>query len=173
MKRSEAPNITAHYVTYAEKVDDIELNEAFVKYGKDFILAQRDKLFALGDKVYAPGKWTGKDILQHLIDAERVFSYRAMRFARNDRTALPSFDENNYAFTAEANRRDLSDLLDEFCVVRDSTSHLFESLTPEMLVRTGEVWSGTMSAAGIGFAIIGHNIHHFGILRERYYPLIT
>ncbi len=171
MKRSDIKNLPNHYDTYINKVEDIELTEALEKFGKSFILAERDKLIALGDKVYAPGKWTVKDIIQHIIDAERVFSYRAMRFARNDKTLLPPFEENDYAVTAEAIKRDLDELLDEFYSVRESSIRLFKSFTPEMLVREGKMTSGDMSVVSLGFSIVGHTVHHIGILKERYYPL--
>jgi hypothetical protein len=169
MKRSEITTITPHYTTYTNKVEDIELTEALEKYGKPLLQAERERLISLGDKIYAPGKWTAKDIIQHVIDAERVFSYRAMRFARNDKTPLPSFDENIYALIADARERELDDLLEEFYSVRESTTRLFKSFTPEMLRREGEVWSGTMSVIALGFTITGHLIHHIGVLKDKYY----
>ena len=172
MKRSDIKTLPAHYDTYINKVEDIELTNALEKFGKSFLHAERDKLIALGDKVYAPGKWTVKDIIQHNIDAERVFSYRAMRFARNDKTLLPPFEENDYAVTAEACKRNLNELLDEFYSVRESTILLFKSFTPEMLVREGKMTSGDISVVSLGFAIVGHGVHHVGILKERYYGLI-
>jgi hypothetical protein len=125
----------------------------------------------LGDKVYVPGKWTVRDIMQHVIDAERIFAYRALRFARNDKTVLPSFDENVYAVTAHASKRDLDELIEEFYSVRDASTKLFNSFSNEMLVKEGEIWSGTCSVVGMGFIIAGHFIHHIGVLKERYYGL--
>ncbi len=172
MKRSDIKTMPATPSTYIQEVDDIEVLEALEKYGKKFILSERDKLLQVGDKVYAPGKWTVRDIIQHLIDTERVFSYRAMRYARNDKTLLPGFEENDYAVTAEASKRSLDDLLNEFCTVRESTVRLFKSFTDEMLMREGKIPSGDISVLAIGFTITGHTIHHFSILKEKYYPLI-
>lgn len=173
MKRSDIKPLPAHHDAYILKVDDIELTDALEKYGKKFFLAERDKLISLGDKVYAPGKWTVGDIIQHQIDAERIFSYRALRFARNDKTLLASFEENDYAVTAEASHRQLDEILEEFYIVRESTIRLFKSFTNEMLMREGVMPSGSISVLGIGFAIVGHNIHHIGVLKERYYGLVS
>jgi DinB superfamily len=172
MKRSQIKVIPNHFTTYTNKIEDIELIDALEKYGRNFLSSERDKLHALGDKVYAPGKWTAKDIIQHLIDCERVFAYRAMRFARNDKTLLPGFEENDYAVTAEASKRDLDELLEEFYVLRDSTIRLFKSFNDEMMHRVGVLPLGEMDVLGLGFSIVGHTFHHMQILKERYYPLI-
>jgi hypothetical protein len=172
MKRSDINPLPAHHGAYIQKVEDIELVDALEKYGKPYFLAERDKLNLLGDKVYAPGKWTVRDIIQHLIDAERIFAYRALRFARNDKTMLSGFEENDYAGTAQASHRELDDLLEEYCSVRDTTIRLFKSFTNEMLMREGEMPSGSITVLGIGFAIAGHNKHHMEVLKERYYRLV-
>ena len=171
MKRTDIKILPNHYDTYINKVEDIELTDALEKYGKPYFLAERDRFIALGEKVYAPGKWTVKDIIQHIIDCERVFSYRAMRFARNDKTLLPPFEENDYGVTANANQRNLDDLLEEFYAVRESTIRLFKSFTNEMLLREGKLTSGDILVVSMGFAITGHSIHHIQILKERYYVL--
>jgi DinB superfamily len=158
--------------TNIHKVEDIEVLEALEKYGKNYVAPEREKLIALGEKVYAPSKWTAKDIIQHLIDAERVFSYRAMRFARNDKTHLPGFEENDYAATANASKRTMDELLDEYYLVRDSTIKLFRSFSDEMLMREGVIPSGNVSVLAIGFVMPGHTIHHLNVIKERYYRLL-
>ena len=120
------------------------------------------------DYRYEEGKWTIKDILQHLIDAERIFSYRALRFARNDKTALASFEENIYAEEAYANKRSIMDLLTELAVVRQATLSLFKTFAQEELMRTGIASGNPMSVRAIGFVIIGHQNHHQQIFKERY-----
>lgn len=172
MKRSDIKVMPASQATNIHEVEDIEVIEALEKYGKKYFLAERDKLMQVGDKIYAPGKWTVRDIIQHLIDAERVFSYRAMRFARNDKTLLPGFEENDYAVTANATHRSLDELLDEFYTVRESSMKLFKSFTDEMLMRVGEVPSGNISVLAIGFTMTGHAIHHLKVIKERYYGLV-
>ena len=173
MKRSDIKTMPESQTTNIHEVEDVEVTEALEKYGRKYISLEREKLIALGDKVYAPGKWSAKDIIQHLIDAERVFSYRAMRFARNDKTLLPGFEENDYAITAEASKRNVDELLEEFYAVRESTIRLFKSFTDEMLMREGVVPSGDISVLAIGFTIPGHTIHHLNVLKERYYPLLS
>ena len=120
------------------------------------------------DYSYAEGKWTIKDILLHLIDAERIFAYRALRFARNDKTELPGFDENNYVDEANANSRSIQDLLTELLVVRQSTLTLFKSFSEEQLLRIGVASNNPMSVRALGFVIIGHQNHHQKIFQERY-----
>lgn len=120
------------------------------------------------DYRYAEGKWTIKDILQHLIDAERIFAYRALRFARNDKTALASFEENDYAVQAKANQRSIQDLLTELAIVRQATLSLFKSFSEEQLLKNGIASNKTMSVRALGFTIIGHQNHHQRIFQERY-----
>ena len=120
------------------------------------------------DYRYAEGKWTIKEILQHLIDAERIFAYRALRFARNDKTPLPGFDENDYAAVAHANKRSIQELLTELAVVRQATLSLFKSFSQEELLRKGSASNNPVSVRALGFVIIGHQNHHERIFQERY-----
>lgn len=120
------------------------------------------------DYRYAEGKWTIKDILQHLIDAERVFSYRALRFARNDTTELPGFEENSYVAAAAASTRSIQDLLSEQLMVRQATLALFKTFTEEQLLRSGVASGKSMSVRALGFVIIGHQNHHQKVFQERY-----
>ncbi|GGC96492.1 DNA damage-inducible protein DinB [Flavobacterium lutivivi] len=120
------------------------------------------------DYRYAEGKWTIKDILQHLIDAERVFAYRALRFARNDKTELPGFEEDDYVLEANANKRSIQDLLTELLIVRQSTLALFKSFNNEQLLHIGIASNNPMSVRALGFVIIGHQNHHQKVFEERY-----
>jgi len=172
MKRSDIHPMPAYFDRYINLAADIDLKEALQQSATDIDNFPLDKWTALGDKVYAPGKWTIKDILQHIIDTERIFTYRAMRFARNDKTTLPGFEENDYAEEAHANNRLLEDLLAELKTVRQSTLQLFTSFTDEMLQRTGIAFKSTISALALGFTLVGHQIHHLNVLEERYYPLL-
>jgi uncharacterized damage-inducible protein DinB len=120
------------------------------------------------DYRYAEGKWTIKDILLHLIDAERIFAYRALRFARNDKTELPGFDENSYVDQANANQRSIQDLLTELLIVRQSSLALFKSFSEEQLLQKGIASNHPISVRALGFIIIGHQNHHQRIFEERY-----
>ena len=120
------------------------------------------------DYRYAEEKWTIKDIIQHLIDSERVFSYRAMRFSRGDETPLPGFDENFYADNANGNNRSINELLTEMSALRHANIMMFKSFTQDCLMRKGTASGYTVSVRAFGFLIIGHQNHHMKIFRERY-----
>lgn len=117
---------------------------------------------------YAEGKWTIKDIVQHLIDAERIFSYRALRIARKDQTPLAGFEENDYVEMAFANNRNINNLIDEFITVRNATLSLFETFSQQQLLQMGTASEKQVSVRAIGFIILGHQKHHERIIRERY-----
>lgn len=117
---------------------------------------------------YAEGKWTIKEIIQHIIDAERIFAYRALRISRNDKTPLPGFDEDEYVKNTDSNSRNLQSLLSELAVVRQSTLSLFNSFSAEQLCRLGTASNNQISVRAIGFIIIGHQKHHQQIFLERY-----
>lgn len=155
---------------YIHQVEDRELDEALLQSAGAFH-AIADQLEALGDKVYAPGKWTIKDILQHCIDTERILSYRALRIARNDRTPLAGFEEEDYARYTSATERSVVDLLDELAVVRKSSILLFRNFSNEMLLRQGTASGRSLTVLALGFTIAGHVLHHLRIVEERYFPL--
>jgi uncharacterized damage-inducible protein DinB len=117
---------------------------------------------------YAEGKWTIKEILAHIVDDERIYVYRALRFARNDSTELPGFDQDQYARYSEANERDSRDLLDEFSLVRRSTIAFFKSLDAPALVRTGVADGQRVSVRALAYHIAGHELRHMNIIRECY-----
>jgi len=117
---------------------------------------------------YAPGKWTPKEILGHLIDDERIFAYRALCIARSDLRPLPSFDENAYMAGANFERRTLADLLHEYAIVRSASIAFFASRDDEAWLRRGTVTDYTASVRGLAFHIAGHELHHLRTLRERY-----
>jgi len=117
---------------------------------------------------YAEGKWTPKDILQHIADTERVFAYRALYFARAKDADLKGFDENLFAENALANTKSKEVLLQDYKSVRSATLSLFKSFGTQQLKRTGIGNGGQMSVAAAGFIICGHEIHHRNIIVERY-----
>lgn len=122
----------------------------------------------MGDHRYAPGKWTVKQVIQHLIDGERVFAYRALRAARGDRTPLPGFDENAYADQADVSGRTLRSLVDELELLRRANLALFSSMSEEQLRRRTVANEHEISARALAFIIAGHTRHHANLLRERY-----
>lgn len=118
---------------------------------------------------YAPGKWTLAELFLHLIDTERIMSYRALRFSRGDQTPLPGFDENAIVTHSNANQRSGESIIEEFEAVRQSTKTLFENMSEEQELRSGR-FSGydAISVYEIGLIIAGHVVHHLGVVEERY-----
>ena len=117
---------------------------------------------------YAEGKWSIKELLGHIVDAERIFATRALRFARNDMKPLPGFDENIYVQNAGFDHRSMFSLLEEFAGLRKANAELFSSMTEEMLLRRGEANGKPISVRAIIYVVAGHANHHMNILRERY-----
>lgn len=117
---------------------------------------------------YAPGKWTIKELVQHIIDAERIFCYRALRFARNDGTGLPGFDENNYTQHAKAGRRSKEELLEELAAVQKASLLLFKSFDEEQMEASGTANGNRIYVRAIGFIVAGHALHHKRVVQERY-----
>jgi len=126
-----------------------------------------------GNFAYAPQKWSLKTLLEHLTDTEKIFHYRALRFARKDNTELAGFDEELYARNSASDARLLSDLIEEFRTNRQSSLLFFQNLTTDQLLQTGKANGNEISVATIGKLIVGHNIHHLRIIRERYLPLLV
>lgn len=148
--------------------DEWNLTEELEVSLAKFIDFVRDIPMGKYDYRYAEGKWTIKDIIQHVIDAERIFAYRALRIARGDKTALPGFEENDYANAAQADRRHLQELLTELSMVRQSTIFLFKSFLENELLHKGTASGYSVSVRALGFLIIGHQNHHIKIFKERY-----
>ena len=121
---------------------------------------------------YAPGKWTLKDVIGHLVDDERIMSYRALCLARGETLALAGFDEKVYAAHAGAESRPLADLLAEYRLVREASLALFRSLTPEAWVRPGVANGHPVTPRGLAFHIAGHERHHLRIVEAKYLPLV-
>jgi len=117
---------------------------------------------------YVENKWTIKEVLQHITDTERAFSFRALVFARKDPNTFPSFNENEYAKNSHADNRNPQDLIEEFLAVRKSSELLFNSFSEEQLQSIGKTSNYEMSVNAIGYMIAGHFQHHVNLLKERY-----
>jgi len=168
MKRTDIHPMPDFFDRYINLVENIPVIDALEKYS-NLTSEENIELFnKIGNRVYAPGKWTIKSILQHIIDTERIISYRALRFARKDATPLPPFDEEYFAMHTNADSRTLNDLLEEFIVVRRSSIVLFKSFSDEMLKQTGIAFNRSISVLALGFVIAGHPLHHLNIIKERY-----
>ena len=156
------------YRPYITLVEKDELNKAFKKNTKKFRKFLKEIPDEKIDYAYAEGKWTIKQVLQHIIDVERVFSYRALWFARKDEQPLPGFDENNWAEHAHASGREWEDMVNEFKIIRKSTQHLYESFGDDELNSSGTSNDNLINVAAIGYICAGHVEHHMNILKERY-----
>ena len=117
---------------------------------------------------YAEGKWTIKELLQHITDTERIFNYRALCFARGEKASLPGFEENDYAAHSNANSRTWQSLVDEFLAVRHSTELLYRSFTADALSASGTANNNAITVASMGFITLGHFYHHKKVIEERY-----
>ncbi len=117
---------------------------------------------------YEHGKWNIKEMLQHIIDTERIFAYRALRIARHDKTPLAGFDEKSYAAAVNADERTWEDLLQEFLAVRKSTDLLLQSFTKDQLQQSGTTNGEPNTVEALCFLVFGHILHHINVLKERY-----
>jgi len=156
------------YADYAQKDMEFVASDDAI----EALESSRDETIALfrtaSGPPYAPGKWTIREILGHLIDDERVFAYRLLCLARNEPKELPGFDEKIYAAASGAEERSIESLLGEYQAVRASTIAFLESLTPEQWMRRGVVNGHKASVRGLAFHIASHELHHLRIVRERY-----
>lgn len=157
-----------YYLPYIQQVREEELIEGLHNSLVIFIQFINSVPAEKLDYRYAIGKWTLKDIIQHLIDSERIFSYRALRFSRKDTVKLSSFEEDLYAEAALANNRTLKELLEEFKLVRQSTIALFKSFSDETLLRIGIAADYPISVRALGYIIIGHQKHHINVYKHQY-----
>ena len=170
MKVSEISKEEYHnyYKPYLDIVGDETLDVILVdsaeRFKKMIVELPEEKLHY----TYVEGKWTIAQLIAHLIDAERVFQYRALRFSRNDKSNLPGFDQDAFVANSNVDKRTKIDLLKEFSAVRESTLQLFNSFSEETLAFVGTASDTPMSVRAIGFMISGHVLHHLKVINERY-----
>jgi hypothetical protein len=117
---------------------------------------------------YAENKWTIKEILAHIMDDERIYAYRALRIARNDKTELPGFEQDDYVLYSRANERSLKNIFNEYRIIRNATISLFKSFDKAAFLRTGTANGHIVSVRALAYHIAGHELHHMNIIKERY-----
>ena len=166
---SEPIPTESYFVKYTALVKETNIVEAFAAQKTAIENFYNNISEEKSNYAYAENKWTLKEMLQHIIDTERVFAYRALAIARKDTATLPSFDENEYASNTAANDRTWASLMNEMNVVRESTLLLFQNFTEEMLVRIGKFSSLSGTPEQLGFIMVGHLYHHIKIAEERYF----
>lgn len=172
MKKSDINPLPPYFDRYINLVDDIELSQAFADGSRQLELLDKSLLTNLDGKRYAPDKWTVKQIFQHIIDWERILSYRALLSARKNILPSQEVDENLLAANTNADRRTIVELIEELKTARASSKMMFESFDIEMLLRTGINWKYEISVLAMGFTIAGHQLHHLKIIEEKYFPLL-
>jgi len=166
--RPDLSRVPEFYHNYINQVKENDLMTAFANQTPALINFLGSVPKEKYDYSYAPGKWTVKEVLQHLIDGERIFCYRALRFARKDPTPLPGFDENLFAETAKADKRKWDDLIEELKAVRRSSELLFGSFDEEQLNASGVSNNHSNYVLGFGYITVGHSLHHMKVISERY-----
>lgn len=156
------------YGTYIQKVKEentLSALENSWQEAKGFLSAIPPEK---ADYRYAAGKWTIKELLQHMADTERIMAYRALRIARNDKTPLPGFEENAYVDVLDLSHRSLPEIIAEFLELRSANLIMFRGFNDEVLQRQGTVSGNPASVRALGYIIAGHQRHHFQVLQERY-----
>lgn len=166
--RPAAHEFNEHYAPYIARVTEPDPVDAMTRQIEDTVNLLSGVSDAAALTRYAPGKWSVKEVVGHVTDGERVFSYRAMRIARADTTALASFDENAYIAAAGFDRRPLQDVVNELRDVRRATLALFRSFDAAAWARLGTASGKPVSVRALAYIIAGHERHHVAILRERY-----
>lgn len=173
MKKTDIKKMPEYFDRYILLTDDVSYLQALEISLKELENAPIDKWKALGEKVYAKDKWTIKDILQHYIDTERVFTYRVTAIARGDKQIMNPYDEKVFATAASANRRSIDDLLNELLILRKGTIMMYNSFSVEMLQQQGNGINGMQYCPlSLGFMLAGHQRWHFRVLEEKYFPLL-
>lgn len=168
MPRPQSSEFPSYFARYISQVATDSVAEAVQRYAaglNDFYTSLPEEK---ADYRYAEGKWTIKELLQHVIDAERIFAYRILRISRKDTTPLASFDEDRYVQNAQADKRSLASLKEELLAVRRSSDLLLASLSEEQLAEQGTASNLPVTANAIGFILFGHLLHHKAVLEERY-----
>ena len=166
--RPAAGDYSPYYGRYIEKVPDGDVLDTLEQQLGDTIHLLGGISEARGDYRYAPGKWTLKEVVGHLIDSERVFAYRALCFARGDAGPYPSFEQNDYVANGGFARRTLRDLTGEFVHVRRGNLHLFRGLDEAAIERRGTASGVIVSVRALLWIIAGHERHHVTGIREQY-----
>lgn len=170
MRKSDLPSytLTQFYTNYLSVLDDVFLMNLLKRQKEDFVNFLEQIPKERYHYAYAKDKWTLMEVLVHIIDTERIFQYRALRFSRSDSTPLPGFDQDKYVPESSAGERTMESVIEEYLAVRQSTISLFENLNESQLELSGTASGVPWTVATIGFVICGHQRHHQNILEQRY-----
>jgi uncharacterized damage-inducible protein DinB len=168
MPRPDLQKVPAHLHQEINLVKQDNLKEAFSKHTDaiSFLKTIPEEKWSYR---YAEGKWSIRQVMQHLIDGERIFCNRALVIARKDKTtSLAPFDQDEYESTSKADKRTKDDLIDELAILQQSSIKFFGSFDDEQLQTRGTIGNYTIDVNALGFVVIGHTLHHLKLIRERY-----
>jgi hypothetical protein len=166
--RPEATEYAPYFEKYVSLVPEGDIAETLAAQLAQTLTLWRSVPEELGRRAYAPGKWSIKEMMGHVIDTERIMAYRALRIARGDQTPLPGFEQDGYIANSNFNARTIADLADEFEAVRRANVHLIKHLSAEELQRRGTASENSISARALAYIIAGHELYHQDLLKTRY-----
>ncbi len=168
MQKLDKNEYAEYYSRYIDLVPEGDVVATLEAQTKKFVAFLRAIPEAKGDYRYAPGKWSVKEMLGHIVDGERIFAYRALRFARADKNPLPGFEQDDYVRAAGHGRSQMADLIAEFELVRKANSLMFQQLDDAAWQRRGTASGNEISVRALAHVLVGHVEHHWKVLRERY-----
>ncbi len=171
--RPEAGEYAPYYEKYISLITGDEILGMLEQQARETVALLSGRSEGDGEIRYAPGKWSVKEALGHVIDAERVFTYRALRIARNDKTPIEGFEQDDYVKFGSFGQCRLAALVDEFASVREATLALFRNLDEAAWVRRGVANKNEVSVRALAYIIAGHELHHRKLFQERYFPALT
>jgi uncharacterized damage-inducible protein DinB len=166
--KPEANEYASYYEKYVSLVAEADVVETLKRQLDDTLALLRVVPEERGGDAYEPGKWSIKQVVGHIIDAERIFAYRALAIARGERQPLPGMEQDEYMAAANFDARTLADLIDEFGHVRRANLHMFRALDADAWTRRGVASDNEVTVRALAHIIAGHESHHVLILRERY-----
>lgn len=166
--KPETDEYASYYGKYVSLIDDHDIVAALEGQLAATVACLRGLSEEQGNSSYEPGKWSIKELAGHMNDAERIFGYRALRIARNDKTPLPGFEQDDYIASANFGACSLADLTTEFELIRRANLAMFKQFSNEAWVRRGTASDNTISVRALAYIIAGHEAHHMNILRSRY-----
>lgn len=168
MTRPEKTEYAEFYAGYVSLVEETDVVSALQTQLTEIEILFAEMASDKADFRYAPGKWSVKELLGHIIDGERIFSYRALRISRSDQTPLPGFDQDIFMENSNFGERTIADLLEEFLYLRQANIIFFRTLNEKAWNHTGTASDAQISVRALAFIMVGHVRHHINILRARY-----
>ena len=168
MQRPQQGDYAQYYEQYISEIEDNDIHKILESQLSETIVLLKSIPEEKGNYRYTEGKWSVKEVIGHITDTERVYAYRAMCFARGETKVLPGFEQDDYAAAGKFSERALSDLINEFRLLRESNLILFKSFKEDALNREGHVDENRITVRAILFIIAGHTLHHIKFIKEKY-----